>query len=77
MNATAAESRVEEENPEAGEVVMQQPTEAETTERVAEGEEERNPENNLMESPGDDQMEVEESAEEEIVAENEVADVDE
>jgi hypothetical protein len=78
MNATAAESRVEEENPEAGEVVMQQPTEAETTEWVAEaGEEERNPENNLMESPGDDQMEVEESAEEEIVAENEVADVDE
>ena len=77
MNATVAESSVEEEIPEAGEVVMQQPTEAVTTERVAEAEEERNPENNLTESPGDDQMEVEESAEEEIVAENEVAVVNE
>jgi hypothetical protein len=77
MNATVAESSVEEEIPEAGEVVMQQPTQAETTEQVAEAEEERNPENNLTESPGDDQMEVEESAEEEIVAESEVADVDE
>ncbi|MFN9983878.1 MAG: hypothetical protein ACK53Y_28385, partial [bacterium] len=69
MNATAAESRVEEE--------ILQPAEAETTGRVAEAEEERNPENNLTESLVDDQMEVEESAEEEIVAENEEANVDE
>ena len=69
MNATAAESRVEEE--------ILQPAEAETTGRVAEAEEERNPENNLTKSRVDDQMEVEESAEEEIVTETEEADVNE
>jgi len=43
MNATAAESRVEEAIPKAAEVVSQQPTEAEATELVAETEEAGNP----------------------------------
>jgi hypothetical protein len=70
MNATAAESGVENEIPEAGEVVRQQPTEAETTEQVAEAEEEINTVNDPTESLEDDPMEVKESAEEEIAAEN-------
>jgi len=70
MNATAAESRVEEVIPDAADVVRQQPTEAETTEQVAEAEEKRNPANDPTESPEDDPMEVEESSEEGIAAED-------
>jgi hypothetical protein len=77
MNATAEESRVEDEIPEKGEVVRQQPTEAETTEHVAEAEEERNPVNDPTESPVDDPMEVEESKEAEIVTDDVNEQVDE
>jgi hypothetical protein len=68
MNATAAESRVEEEIPDAAEVVRQQPTETETNEQIVEAEEEGNPASDPTESPEDDPMEVKESGEAEIAA---------
>jgi hypothetical protein len=77
MNATAAESAIAEEISEAGEVATQQPAETVTAEQVAEAEEGRNPESNLTERPVDDEIKVEESAEEEIVAEEVEAGVEE
>jgi hypothetical protein len=66
MNATAAESRVEEAIPEAAEVVSQQPTEAEAIEQIAETEEVVNPVNDPRESAEDEPLQVEESGEPEI-----------
>jgi len=74
MNATAAESVIVEEIPEAGEVVTRQPAETVTAEQ-AEAEEEKNPESDLTESlPVDDEIEVEKNAEEATVAEAGVED---
>jgi len=69
MNATAAESVIVEEIPEAGKVVIRQPAKTVTAEQ-AEAEEEKNPESDLTESPPvDDEIEVEENAEEATAAE--------